>query len=81
MEQGQAPSVWDYGFFMKEDKKHYVLTVWPVKNEHRWGMFNYLTKAAYAVVNNFLAQAADAFQNYLDNDTGNVEFEVKISQK
>lgn len=81
MEPGQAPDTWGYEFFMREDKRHCIRTVWPVKNENRWGMFSYLTKAAHTVVSNFLAQVADAFQNYLDSDEGEAEFEVKISQK
>ncbi len=82
MEPGQARDVWDYSFFMKEDKRHYVLTAWPVKTEYRWGMFSYLTKAANTMVNGFLAQVAETFQSYLEADeTAGVEFKIQIVNK
>lgn len=82
MELGQAADTWDFSFFMRESKRQYIWITWPVKNEHRWGMFSYLTKAAYTLVDGFLQQVADKFQEYLDGDQeGEAAFKINVIKK
>ena len=75
----------DLGMSMKLENmlKNEIYYLHPIEKQfgERWGMFNYLTKAAYKVVEDFIFAVVEKFDEYLESDQGEVQFKIELIKK